>query len=277
MLRAFADGSGNFNIPPGYKLVKIDDEPDDQPDDQLDDRPDSQPDDQPDSQPDDQSNAQSPNPSHAGAPEGLRWQPTGKLIKEEDGSERFVDNPMLRVIFDEACAHPPFPPVPHFLSTNSGRQIQIMKNDEAVAEEESDDSGPESMIPNILFGTTLPPGVDVSNVWPEPSQAFSLWQTYLERVNPLTKIIHVPSLQPYIIHAAHRSRNLPDSITTLILSIFLMAVVSLTPHECLALLGQSRADVLQMYTAAVSSSLLRMNVAQTHSFTVLQALVLYLV
>ncbi len=161
-----------------------------------------------------------------------------------------------------------------------------MKGDGATTEEDSDDSGPESMTlvghPASVFGADLLlganlPGVDISSLWPEPSQAFSLWQTYLERVNPLTKIIHVPSLQPYMMHVAHGARNLPNAMATLMLSIFLMAVVSLTPHECLGLLGQSRAEVLKLYTAAVCSSLARMDFIQSHSFTVLQALVLYLV
>ena len=155
-----------------------------------------------------------------------------------------------------------------------------MKGDLATTEEDSDDSGQESMTPDGDSDMLLvadPLGVDFRTLWPEPSQVFSLWQTYLERVNPLTKIIHVPSLQPYMMQATNGPRNLSNSIATLLLSVILMAVVSLTPQECLGLLGQSRAKLLQMYRAAVWSSLLRMNFLQIHSFTVLQAFVLYLV
>lgn len=30
----------------------------------------------------------------------LRWQPAGKLVRE-DGNVRFVDNPLLQVVYDE--------------------------------------------------------------------------------------------------------------------------------------------------------------------------------
>lgn len=44
----------------------------------------------------------SPRPSPSVPPEDLRWQPRGKLVKE-DGNVRFVDNPMLGAIYDEVC------------------------------------------------------------------------------------------------------------------------------------------------------------------------------
>jgi hypothetical protein len=44
----------------------------------------------------------SPRTPHSVLPEDLRWQPTGKLVRE-DGNIRFVDNPMLGAIYDEVC------------------------------------------------------------------------------------------------------------------------------------------------------------------------------
>jgi hypothetical protein len=46
--------------------------------------------------------AASPRTPHSVPPEDLRWQPTGKLVRE-DGNIRFVDNPMLGAIYDEVC------------------------------------------------------------------------------------------------------------------------------------------------------------------------------
>lgn len=50
----------------------------------------------------------SPRPSQSGVSDDLRWQPAGKLVKE-DGTVRFVDNPMLGVIYDEVCPLPQSP------------------------------------------------------------------------------------------------------------------------------------------------------------------------
>ncbi|KAK4099546.1 hypothetical protein N658DRAFT_429601 [Parathielavia hyrcaniae] len=121
------------------------------------------------------------------------------------------------------------------------------------------------------------PDVKVETLWPEPAQLFSLWQVYLDRVNPLTKIIHVPSLQPFVAEAAIRSPGVPKNIEALLFSIFLLAVLSLTPDECRALLGFSREAALQKYSLAVRLSLVQLNFLRSHDLTVLRALVIYLI
>jgi hypothetical protein len=128
----------------------------------------------------------------------------------------------------------------------------------------------------LLFGGDSPE-TKAESLWPEPAQMFRLWQIYLDRVNPLTKIIHVPSLQPYVAEAAIRSPSVPKNIEALLFSIFLMAVVSLTPDECRALLGFSREEALQKYSLAVRLSLTQLNFLRSYDLTVLRALVIYLV
>jgi hypothetical protein len=44
-------------------------------------------------------------PSHAAVPEDLRWQPTGKIVKE-DGNVRFVDSPILGDIYEQVRTRP---------------------------------------------------------------------------------------------------------------------------------------------------------------------------
>ncbi|KAK4152469.1 activator of stress genes 1 [Chaetomidium leptoderma] len=197
----------------------------------------------------------SPRPAHANVSDDLRWQPAGKLVKE-DGNLRFVDNPLLGVIFDE---------------------VRAMR--EIMAYDDSDDGIPDCMTPDdnsdlLLGGDT--PGVKIESLWPAPAHMFRLWQIYLDRVNPLTKIIHVPSLQPYVAEAATGLHSVPKNIEALLFSIFLMAVVSLTPDECRGLLGYSREEALQRYSSGVRLSLLRMGFLRSHDVTILQALVIYL-
>ncbi|KAK4122144.1 hypothetical protein N657DRAFT_492261 [Parathielavia appendiculata] len=202
----------------------------------------------------------SPSPSHAVLQEDLRWQPTGKLV-QEDGNVRFVDNPLLGQIFDEVC-------------------VRAMREIVNCDDFEDDSTSTTGMTPDenseLLLGGDSP-DVKVETLWPEPAQMFSLWQIYLDRVNPLTKIIHVPSLQPFVAEAAIRSPSVPRNIEALLFSIFLMAVVSLTPDECRALLSFSREEALQKYSLAVRLSLLQLNFLRCHDLTVLRALVIYLI
>ncbi|KAJ4288256.1 hypothetical protein N0V88_007446 [Collariella sp. IMI 366227] len=85
-----------------------------------------------------------------------------------------------------------------------------------------------------LDGATTP---QTSAVWPEPTHISELWRAYQERVNPLTKILHVPTVDPLLKRAIHSPTHVPKNVEALLYSIFLMATVSMTPDECLDKLG----------------------------------------
>ncbi|KAL2016759.1 hypothetical protein VTK56DRAFT_3107 [Thermocarpiscus australiensis] len=186
----------------------------------------------------------------------LKWQPAGKLVKE-DGSMRFMDSPVLGTIYDE---------------------LRAMR--EIIDADCSDECTPETTTPDenaeLILGVDSP-GAKVENLWPDAAQIFRLWQIYLDRVNPLTKIIHVPSLQPYVAEAASGSENVPKNVEALLFSIFVMAVVSLTPDECRALLGYSREEALQRFSSGVRLNLVKLGFLKFHDLTTLQALVIYLI
>ncbi|KAK4138358.1 hypothetical protein BT67DRAFT_446501 [Trichocladium antarcticum] len=187
-----------------------------------------------------------------------KFQITGKLYRE-NGSMRFVDNPLIGNIYDE---------------------LRAMR-DIIDGSDDDDDIGPESMTPDdnsdLLFGADTPgPGAKIENLWPEAAHIFRLWQIYLDRVNPLTKIIHVPSLQPFVANAASGSQNVPMNVEALLFSIFVMAAVSLTPDECRGLLGYSREEALQRFSRGARLRLVGVGFLKSHDLTTLQALVIYL-
>lgn len=149
-----------------------------------------------------------------------------------------------------------------------------------IVDTDGADDSPETMSPDdnsdlLLGGDT--PMTKVESLWPDPVHVFHLWQKYLDRVNPLTKIIHVPSLQPHLAEAASHSHNVPKNTEALLFSIFVMAVISLTPDECKELLGQSREEALERFSLGVRQSLRGMNFLKHHDLTTLQALIIYLV
>ena len=151
---------------------------------------------------------------------------------------------------------------------------------EIVDADDNDDVSPDTMTPDdnsdLILGGDLPEQTPES-LWPDAAHVFRLWQIFLDRVNPLTKIIHVPTLQPYLAAATSGSQHVPRNIEALLFSIYLMAVISLTADECQALLGYSREEALQRFSSGVRLSLLRMGFLKTHDLTTLQALVIYLV
>lgn len=112
---------------------------------------------------------------------------------------------------------------------------------------------------------------------PPPTELIhQLWQTFIEKVNPLSKLVHVPTLQPAIEKAVTNIERIPRGFEALLFAIYSMAVLSLTEDECKEALGESRAILLPRYVAATKAALSRARFMSSTSIVVLQALVLHI-
>ncbi|KAN0099249.1 hypothetical protein V8E51_013024 [Hyaloscypha variabilis] len=103
-----------------------------------------------------------------------------------------------------------------------------------------------------------------------------LWQIFVENVNPLTKLVHVPSLQPVIEKAITNIERIPASFEALMFSIYSMAVLSLTEDECKEAFGESRSILLPRYVAATKGALSRAKFMSSTSLIILQAFLLHI-
>lgn len=152
---------------------------------------------------------------------------------------------------------------------------------EIVNAEENDENTSDTVTPDdnseLVLGADTPSSVSPEDLWPDAGHVFRLWQIFLDRVNPLTKIIHVPTLQPYVAEATSGCLTLPKNVEALLFSIWLMAAVAMSPDECQALLGYTRDSALQRFSSGVRMGLMRLNFLKSHDMTALQALVIYLV
>ncbi|TLD15492.1 uncharacterized protein PgNI_01489 [Pyricularia grisea] len=200
--------------------------------------------------------SQSPPKSEEPLPE---WNRHGKLI-HEDGSVRFVDSYMLSTIYDELRA-----------------MRDIIDHDETTPEDETSDYMTPDMNADLLFGGETPQTAGTAvELQPSPGHIFRLWQVFLDRVNPVIKLVHVPSLQPYLVEAT-AGAPLPKNIEALLFSIYTLAAVSLSDAECTSILGYGRDAALHRFSSGVRSSLMRIGFLKTHDLTTLQALVHYLI
>ena len=189
----------------------------------------------------------------------LKWKPAGKLVVEDDGGVRFMDSILLGTMHDELKAM---------------REIIDEEDNEPEATPElyntPDDNG------DLVMGGETPK-TTVDDLQPSPGHIFRLWHLFLERVNPLTKIIHVPTLQPYLVEATSGSQNLPKSVEALLFAIYTVATVSMTADECQSLLGYSREAALQRFSLGVRITLNRIGFLKNYDLVTLQALLIYLV
>lgn len=137
----------------------------------------------------------------------------------------------------------------------------------------------DSRTPEHNTSLVLSEGTDgsVEEYRPSPAHAFRLWQTFLEKVNPLTKVIHVPSVQPKLVEATANPNSIPKNVDALLFSIYAMAVAAMDDRECQQQLGCAKEEAYQRFATGCRIALMRIGILNTYDLVVLQALLLYFV
>ncbi|TAQ84675.1 hypothetical protein B7494_g7013 [Chlorociboria aeruginascens] len=143
---------------------------------------------------------------------------------------------------------------------------------------EDNSSVAESSAPDgsalLLFSN--PQILSLRSLHPQPVQIFRLWQTFMDNVNPLSKLLHTPTVQCQILEATGNLNGLPRNTEALLFSIYTSAIVSLNNEDCEALMGESRSMLLTRYSTAAQHALVRVGFLKSSDMVVLQALVLFL-
>ncbi|KAF5970348.1 transcription factor [Fusarium coicis] len=109
----------------------------------------------------------------------------------------------------------------------------------------------------------------------EPKQIFFYWQTFVECVNPLIKVVHVPSLQKRILEASWDVASIPKPLSALMFSIYLLSVTSLSSEACQSSSGEDRGALLTRYRTATVRALTAADFMTTKDLETLQATVLF--
>ncbi|KAL7919897.1 fungal-specific transcription factor [Trichoderma austrokoningii] len=85
---------------------------------------------------------------------------------------------------------------------------------------------------------------------PSSSIAF-IWQTYLDAVDPLLKIFHVPSVQRHVMSMS-QGREMPNAATEcLMFAIYYSTVITISVAECREEFGEEKLRLLQILQAFV--------------------------
>ena len=120
-----------------------------------------------------------------------------------------------------------------------------------------------------------------------------MWQTYLDVVDPVLKLFHVPSIQRLVVGVIQRPSKVDPSTESLMFAIYYSTVVTMSSAKCRDELHEEKGDLLKRYICfsiifltvidgfryrvGVEHALLRANFLRSQDLTVLQAFVLYLV
>ncbi|KAG5988467.1 hypothetical protein E4U43_004735 [Claviceps pusilla] len=178
-----------------------------------------------------------------------------RMVNDE-GSVRFMDSHIWVTVYEELQA------MRNILETEDPEDGSILGSDELTPENNTD----------LLFPGHMSTA-NIEDLVPDPVHAFKLWQLFLDRVNPLLKVVHVPSIQPVVLEGAINMMSLPHHQQALIFSIYTVASLSMTEPESIQTLGMSREAAAQKFLAGTKIALMRFNFLKNYNMTSLQALV----
>ncbi|EEA21717.1 hypothetical protein TMatcc_008863 [Talaromyces marneffei ATCC 18224] len=225
----------------------------------------------------DNNNNNTPNPS---GPPGVENK-TGQAVWSLDSTQKNeVHQELGRLVIDDSKSVY----MSDRMYTSLGTQIEELEQIlESPSEEDvENETSPEdsSQSPNsrnhdgFLFGYSSL-AHSLRNYHPTPTQAFILWKTYEQNVAPLLMVVHKPTVRNLIINAAMNGDSLDKSNEALVFVIYLAAVISMPPEQCLAELGDDRDTTISRFRFATEQALARANLLNSLNINLLQAAVLF--
>ena len=112
---------------------------------------------------------------------------------------------------------------------------------------------------------------------PDPIQGFRLWQAFLDNVNPMTKLLHAPSVQKALLEAMGNLDKVPRAIESLMFAVYACAVCSMSNADCENVMGEARLVLLAKFQHAARQALVSAGWLKTSDIVALQAFTLFLV
>ncbi|KAJ6033192.1 hypothetical protein N7444_010963 [Penicillium canescens] len=118
--------------------------------------------------------------------------------------------------------------------------------------------------------------VEMATLHPPRQLIPSMWSLFKTNVDPLVKVLHIPTMEPKISEAQDRLDSLSRGTEVLMFAIYYSVVTSLTSRDCVGELGETKAVLLARYRFAIEHALTRAHFLDTADMTVLQAFVIFL-
>ncbi|KAH8902462.1 hypothetical protein BR93DRAFT_932042 [Coniochaeta sp. PMI_546] len=182
---------------------------------------------------------------------------TGKLLTGQ-GRSRYIENNLWRNL--------------------AADEVQRL-SDEEGEEDQATGTLLSSSLSDPLTGAflTVTPLESLLQYHPSEADSILLWDTHRENVEPICKILHIPSAASMVKKASKRPEMTSLTEECLLFAIYHFAVFSMTNEESEKKLGQSRDALLQRYHLATRQALVKASFLKTTDMSVLQALILFLI
>ncbi|KAK7214655.1 hypothetical protein V2G26_002658 [Clonostachys chloroleuca] len=120
------------------------------------------------------------------------------------------------------------------------------------------------------------PFQNLSQIHPPPGKIPTYWGLFKQNCDILIKVLHVPTVEPLILRASHQLGRIPRGLEALMMAVYYAVVVSLSPTECLQLLGSEKATLAHLFRLGTDQALVQAGLLETDEIITLQAFAIYL-
>ncbi|KAI8951874.1 fungal-specific transcription factor domain-containing protein [Xylaria longipes] len=193
----------------------------------------------------------------------------GKLVLSEKGKVRYVSNAFWTKITEE---------------------IEALRSETHRLTDDSSDSSGDEVSPIVanpqadhhidhhgfIFGYSSS-NVDLRSLHPLPSQMHFYWLVYMENVDPIVKLLHVPTTTKVIRDLRRDMSTMTPGVEALMFVIYFAAITSMEEDEVLTNFATEKSQLIARYRFATEQALARANCVTTSELVVLQAFVIFLI
>ncbi|KAL8943689.1 MAG: hypothetical protein Q9216_000888 [Gyalolechia sp. 2 TL-2023] len=168
-----------------------------------------------------------------------------------------------------------------------GLRIDLNESSDEKEEDEENDRELEPPVPithsmpspNSFIFTFNTQKVDLRSLHPSPAQIETMCLIYVVNVDPISRVLHKPTLRKFISGAKDHIDSMPggSKMQALMFAIYFAAVTSLTHDECMTQFGERKDDLLQRYRFGTEQALVHAELLNSMEMVTLQALVIYLI
>lgn len=159
-------------------------------------------------------------------------------------------------------------------------QVEDLKSILIEQSDDEDESETQSSFAaqhqGFVFGYSST-SVDMVALHPSVQNARMFWEIYKENVDPLVKVLHIPTFEPVLVDAIANPEKVSKSLEPLMFAIYYGAVTSMMPKECLERCGEDRHTLLHRYRFGLEQGLARANFLFCDEMIILQAFVVFLI
>ena len=194
----------------------------------------------------------------------------GRLVLNENGKSRYVSSTFWSKMNDELDK----------LREDTNRltcQDTEMSDEEETPSAVMDEPGLDDQShQGFLLGYSST-NVDLRPLHPPASQIPFLWQVFQENVDPLVKILHIPTTDKMIRDMQEDTDSMTPAKEALMFSIYYAAITSMEGDEVQSTFNARKPALIKQYRFALEQALAKAQLFISPDMVVLQAFVLFLV